>query len=175
MRLLGNPLIWALRVRHRRGYGVHSPFAFHFITDVIYEEAPYYRYAELDKALKPWQRLRRRKGLHLLFRLANWRQPDCIVARVGYPYAAVYLHGGCVKADVRATYPQEAVDLICLDSPDEEALRHLHPGSMLVLDRMDRHREWFYGLPSVVSFDLGDLGIAFFDPQYYKQNYIVNF
>lgn len=156
---------------------MHSPFAFHFITDVIYENAPYYRYKELDKALKPWQRFRRRKGLHLLFRLANWRQPCSIVARTDHPQNVAYLRAGCAKAKVYDSYSQDgaSVDLICLDRPDEEALHHLHAGSVLVLDRMDRYKSWFYGLPSVVSFDLGDLGIAFFDPQYYKQNYIVNF
>ena len=32
------------RFRYRCGYGVHSPFAFSLITDVIYEKMPYYAY-----------------------------------------------------------------------------------------------------------------------------------
>ena len=46
LRLL-HPFVWLLRFRHRRGYGVHSPFAFNFITDVVYQRLPYYKYCEL--------------------------------------------------------------------------------------------------------------------------------
>lgn len=175
MRLLGNPLVWLVRVRHRCGYGVHSPFAFRFITEVIYENARFYRYATLDRQLKPWQWLRRRKGLHLLLRLANWQQPASMVVRNCSLLEPLYLQAGCQRAVLYDSYPEGGVDLICLGSPDEEALCHLHPGTLLLLDRLDRHREWFGRLPSIVSFDLGDMGIAFFDPQYYKQAYIVNF
>ena len=41
---LKRPLIWLSRFRYRCGYGVHSPFAFSLITDVIYEKMPYYAY-----------------------------------------------------------------------------------------------------------------------------------
>ena len=34
---LKRPFIWLRRFRHRCGYGVHSPFAFNLITQVIYE------------------------------------------------------------------------------------------------------------------------------------------
>lgn len=44
---LKRPFIWLSRFRHRCGYGVHSPFAFNLITQVIYESTPYYRYKDL--------------------------------------------------------------------------------------------------------------------------------
>ena len=78
MQKVTNPIIWLARFRHRKGYGVHSPFAFRFITDVIYERTPYYAYAEQDKALPLSMRFRKRKGLHLLLRLANHLQPETI-------------------------------------------------------------------------------------------------
>ena len=52
---LKRPFIWLRRFRHRRGYGVHSPFAFDFITDVVYERTAYYKYKDLrerEKQLK---------------------------------------------------------------------------------------------------------------------------
>ena len=36
---LKRPFIWLRRFRHRCGYGVHSPFAFNLITQVIYENS----------------------------------------------------------------------------------------------------------------------------------------
>ena len=75
--LFFNPLLWLRRFRHRRGYGVHSPFAFGFITGVVYERTPYYAYAELV-ALHPWwMRLpgfRPIARCRLLFRLANFAE-----------------------------------------------------------------------------------------------------
>ena len=79
MQKVTNPLIWLARFRHRKGYGVHSPFAFRFITDVIYESHPYYGYALLDRGLPLSMRLRVRRGLHLLLRIANHLQPSTIV------------------------------------------------------------------------------------------------
>ena len=50
--LCKRPFIWLARFRHRCGYGVHSPFAFHLITGVIYEKTPYYKYAALQEEEK---------------------------------------------------------------------------------------------------------------------------
>ena len=36
------PLRWLLRFRKRCGYGIHSPFAFQFVTGVIYEKGAYF-------------------------------------------------------------------------------------------------------------------------------------
>ena len=49
---LKRPFIWLSRFRHRCGYGVHSPFAFNLITQVIYESTPYYKYRDGNRAEK---------------------------------------------------------------------------------------------------------------------------
>ena len=51
---LKRPFIWLSRFRHRCGYGVHSPFAFNLITQVIYESTPYYKYKDLAVEQKKW-------------------------------------------------------------------------------------------------------------------------
>jgi len=175
MQKVTNPLVWLARFRHRCGYGVHSPFAFRFITDVIYERSPYYAYRELDKALPISMRLRQRKGLHLLLRLANHLQPKTIVLPRNGWWEKRYLLSGCRSANIQCGWPVGEVSMCLLYEPDDEALQHMGEHSVLLLDNLNRHREWFQGLPSVVSFDLYDLGIAFFDKQYNKQYYIVNF
>ena len=175
MQKVTNPFVWLARFRHRCGYGVHSPFAFRFITDVIYERHPYYAYSELDRRLPLSLRLRRRKGLHLLLRLANHLQPKTIVLPRDAWWEKRYLQSGCRKANIQCQWPMGEVSLCLLSEPSDEVLDHIDEHSVLLLDNLHRHREWFRSLPSVVSFDLHDLGIAFFDKQYNKQYYIVNF
>ena len=38
----------AIRFRHKRGYGVHSPFVFDLITSVIKEKAVYYDFERIE-------------------------------------------------------------------------------------------------------------------------------
>ena len=78
-------------------------------------------------------------------------------------------------AIITTTIPKEQIDLLWLDEPNNEVLTHLHVHSVLLLDNLNKNKDWFMSLPSVVTFDLYDIGIAFFDTKYNKQHYIVNF
>lgn len=170
-----NPLIWLSRFRHRCGYGVHSPFAFRFITEVIYEQAAYYAYEELDRNLPYRDWFRVRKILHLLLRISNRRQPDVIVCLTSAAYVAQYLQAGCRKTKITNCLTEEHIQLCWIDEPNDDIASHLNQQSVLVLNNLHKHKEWFNTLPSAVSFDLYDIGIAFFDTKYNKQHYIVNF
>ena len=175
MRKIGSIPVWLRRFRHRRGYGVHSPFAFHFLQDVVYEKTPYYAYRELDSHLVWSQRLRQRRGLRLLFRLSNYAQPHRLLLSQGSTLENLYLQAGCQSARLC----QQATDIdrtLCyLKHPDENVLNVLDKDSVLILDDLHHHRQWFRDLKAVVKFDLYDLGIAFFNPNYNEQYYIVNF
>lgn len=92
---------WLRLFRHRCGYGVHSPFAFQLITDVIYNGEAYYAYDALRQPLEP--SLVRcdeydpesgliAKDLRLLFRLVNSQQPTTIVLSGASPAVTAYLH-----------------------------------------------------------------------------------
>ncbi len=37
------------RSKHRKGFGIHSPFIFKLVTDVIEEQSPYYKYSLIEK------------------------------------------------------------------------------------------------------------------------------
>jgi predicted O-methyltransferase YrrM len=72
------------KLRYRKGYGVHSPFVYSFITKVIEEKAPFYAFDEIENLRKemiafehPLSRLTLRETQHrnygaLLFRMVNF-------------------------------------------------------------------------------------------------------
>lgn len=203
--LFRDPLLWLRRVRNRCGYGVHSPFAFLFIVGVVYETLPFYAFADLEKQLKWQQKFRVRRYLRLLFRLVNYLQPELLVLgdadslERDYLCAArqnievKWLKGdgtknavcpkvkGGEKSSLNTVKNEESDDesgkkcLVFLSEPNDEALSLITSDSMLVLANVHRYKEWWASVPKVVSFDLYDLGIAFFDKKYNKQDYIVNF
>lgn len=68
------------RMRHRRGFGIHSPFAFGFVTTVLGErKAAYYQYGHIAalRGSVPSPRLSRRRCL-MLFRVVNFFQPASV-------------------------------------------------------------------------------------------------
>lgn len=93
---LKRPFIWLSRFRYRCGYGVHSPFAFSLITDVIYEKMPYYAYFSLKEEQKKMIKEQGwckgiQKVNRFLFRLVNRVQPATII-EVGRPsISSLYL------------------------------------------------------------------------------------
>lgn len=193
-----NILLWLRRFRHRCGYGVHSPFAFSLLEEVVYERLPYYAFPELDACLEWQQRWRVRRYLHLLFRLANYQHPSHIfLSTDAHKLEKLYLLSPCRHVEVQVLGGEKAKSsevngesadesrknsdeygenrIIFLAKPDDDALPLLTPRTMLLLANVHRYSDWWKGLPSVVSFDLYDLGIAFFDTKYNKQEYVVNF
>lgn len=59
---------WLKRFRTGRGFGVHSPFAYYFITRVLRERLPYYSFR--TEVTAPDERL--------LFRVANYFRPSTV-------------------------------------------------------------------------------------------------
>lgn len=198
------PFIWLSRFRYRCGYGVHSPFAFSLITDVIYEKQPYYAYhslmAEQKKRImeERWEKGTPRVN-RLLFRLANWAQPQTII-ELGHPsVATLYLQAAKPSAeflfasDLSELFLETgaSVDFLYLNEDKNPALleeafhvcaRRTTPSSVFVIKGIG------YSKPMKalwkrlqtneevgITFDLYDVGIIFFDKTKIKQHYIVNF
>lgn len=108
---------WCKRFSHRKGYGVHSPFAFNLITWVIYEKYPYYAYEYLKKTRCS---LKQKKGLakaffnpvkvdQLIFRLVNYFQPE-IMLEIGTftGLTSLYMHAA-----------KKAARIVTIDSVSE--------------------------------------------------------
>lgn len=175
--------IWCKRFRHRRGYGVHSPLAFEFITQVVYEKAHYYAY----------ERLKSRSD-RLVFRIVNYAQPqfalevggDALPIELAKPSAEV------VRADSadigrldemgEIGFAHISADVANYEKWCEALLPHFGRRSILVIDGIysDREkREWWRRLindeRTGIAFDLYSAGVVMFDMTRIKQNYIVNY
>lgn len=192
---------WIRRFRKRQGYGVHSPLAFQFITDVVYNAEPYYAYQQLRQPLAasasrldeydPVSGLTA-KDLRLLFRLANYQEAATILTLGASPVTEAYLHAARTSAAivhqlpaaparpllVYCERPQLLADLIAEAGTTPPALE----GTLIVLRAIHRDaasRTLWHQLgqhPSVtLTFDLGRFGIALNRPKINRQDYVVNY
>lgn len=193
------PFIWISRFRKRRGYGVHSPFAFDLITDVIYEKSSYYAYAPLRRERREKRLPGNDKTDRLLFRLVNKTRPGLIV-EVGEPSAsALYLQAAKPSAEYLFAHnlselflePDVPVDFLYLNNyRDVELTRKAFricagrtaPRSLFVVNGIGYSKEMRRLWKEMrsdervgVTFDLYDAGLLFFDKTKVKQHYIVNF
>ena len=70
---------WINRKRHNRGFGIQSPSAFFFITQVLKEKLPYYAYEQLDDIAEECGESSKQK-CRQLFRIANYFAPASAIA-----------------------------------------------------------------------------------------------
>lgn len=127
-------LRWMRRFRHRRGYNIHSPFAFNLVTGVIYERGAYYAYDDLRNLRKTVPSKLRERDDRLLLRLINASMAkEALVIGDGLQMQTAYLRAGrpsCLfreitTSDLRTSkgnalkiHPVK-VDFLYLDAPFE--------------------------------------------------------
>ena len=186
-----SPLVWLCRFRHRCGYGVHSPYAFQFITEVLYERGFYYAYRQLDRQLPLFVRLlglRPRKLLRMFFRVVNYVHPRQACLLGADPLPLSYMQAAVPSASWIETLPSgpvgSPVDLLYVDlrsatPTTDEILGVLHSDSVLLLDHLRHDLPFWHRLladPRVaITFDLYDVGILMFNKRLNRKDYIVNF
>lgn len=177
---------WLLRIRHRCGYGIHSPFAFSFVTDVIYSPGTFYAYADIEKCLASHgdATLRAKDG-KLLMRLANFVRPDvCCVWGISLNGAEI----SCLAAGSQHTQFTDSLtkaNMIVARQWTEHVdalLTHLNEGGMLVLfdisstSRRQRAWRWVKQQPQAcITFDLYHFGIVIFRTDLCRQHYVINY
>ena len=196
--LLSRWLVWLRRIPHRRGYGIHSPFAFNLVTGVIYNAEAYYAYDALREQHAAWRSVWLEKDARLVFRLANHQEAQR-VAMVAAP-------GDCLATYIRAARPSASVvninpaaplplstllpahDLVVLDGewtdyltldsptllPDHSALiivvaPHATPARKAMWQRLVASDT------TVVSFDLHRFGLLYIRPKLNKQHYLISY
>ena len=202
--LFRRPWVWIRRFRHRRGYGVHSPFAYSFLRGVVYERGTYYAYAALDGLHPWWVRWLKAYPLQcsrLLFRLANYVHPHTIVLLGDRPTERAYMAAAVPTArwvtpdgmPPDGTSPHSTPSPLEHSAPPDllfvshEHLKPFHlppmpPASMVIAEGIhhdsDALAAWHrlqHDPQTVITFDLYDYGIILFGPRLNRQHYIVNF
>lgn len=185
-------LIWLRRMSHSRGFGVQSPSAYRFIRYVISEHYPYYAYGDLRRDYPALDWLTR-KRMELYFRLANFCRTEQMVDYASDSgLLADYVQHGCRRTRVLNVYNgvldalhMRLVRICPLDGCEdflEIALADSVQASVFVVEDICTNpvasRMWQRLVESEkvsVSYDLYYCGIAFFDTDRHKTNYIVNF
>lgn len=177
---------WLTRIRHRRGYGIHSPYAFNFVTGVVYESGHYYADAELkryyNQSCEP-QKLRL-KDYRLLFRLANFQHPtQCRV--VGYSLNSLAVHfmqAACPHTHY-STQASTANLIVCNNTWPTQAqqiMNQLPTGAMLIVTQVagTNRTAWQQLIKhpkAIITFNLHDFGIIINHPELQQQHYIINY
>ncbi|MGN0087271.1 MAG: hypothetical protein ACI353_07120 [Alloprevotella sp.] len=196
---LRRSLRWLSRIRHRCGYGVHSPYCFGFITEVVYEDAAYYAYETLAPRRLPLPAAPREKDDRLLLRIANRLQPRTVAGigsgqafRLSMDYLragkAADFHCAATAAALARLLPAVgAVDLLYLDTdewPDalQAAWSRLSGEAAIIIRYTPQRRHTLPDWQKLcedarvrVTFDLYDFRIALFLPRLQKENHIVNY
>lgn len=194
-------MVWTMRFRHSRGFGVQSPWAYSFIRYVINEHYPYYAYKSLE-GLHVGQAWLSRKLSRLYFRMSNHLQPRCVVnfGRRADVFSD-YVKAGCRSSSVISmdslvnggAHEDRLADFPLIDFARFEpcagckeayraALAWVGAGSMFVVEGIHTSRlgrelwaEVMRDGRTGITFDLFYCGIVCFDKKRYRQNYIVNF
>jgi hypothetical protein len=178
----------------RKGYGVHSPFVYDLITEVIEEKRPYYCYGHLKTQYlalgKRNNKYLSRKEYELLFRMANRFKPaKSLVIADDSGLSALYVtafskDARCVSADgsdVR-DYGDEKYDLIVCRYFTQDTVfglfEYIKEDTVMIVSGI-RNSEverklWLSlcGYSKVsVTIDLHNMGFIFFHPKLHKKTY----
>lgn len=196
MSQIGSLLVWLRRLRHSRGFGVQSPWAYRFIRYVVNEHYPYYAYDDLSRLYEGYPK-QIQKLCRLYFRIANFWQAE---QALDYSAASetdvnrlygTFMKRGCNKLEVvpvRRAGDFSSVRLMRLSVEGdyrqvfEKAVSLANASTMIIVEQIKRDKESRTFWKSIVddprcisTFDLYYCGIIFFDKKRYKENYVVNF
>mgnify|MGYP006872984217 CR=1 FL=1 len=138
------------RWRHRHGFGVQSPWAYELVTDALTDRHRYYVF----------DRLAGNESDEQLFRLARWLGEGWELMGEGLDsHAREYVLAARTGMVVRDLDLDAAGPHTCAVVED---IRH---------SRRNLWQRLLHHTATTSTFDLGNRGIAFFDPARQRQNY----
>ncbi len=197
-------LVWLLRIRHCRGFGVQSPWAYSFVRYVINGRQSFCAYKALHDAFPRASRIERKNGDFFL-RLANFSQFktvfSCYCDASTDDLLAAYVCAGCHKAtyvscnsfsklktELEVRLAERPV-LIIVDTLSSAWEKDLESMQGLLKDEdflvaLDIHamgearKRWSSIMNNVangLTFDLYYVGVVYFDSKRYSEHFKINF
>ncbi len=202
--ILQRLLVWLLRIRHCRGFGVQSPWAYGFVTDVINHRKSFNAYKTLSDAFPRASFIERKNGEFFL-RLSDFSQFSsvfsCYCDASTDDLLAAYVSAGCSKAtyvrcnsflklktelEVRLAEHPVLVIVDTFSAAWERSIESmqglLKDGDFLVA--LDIHamcetkKRWNSIINNVangLTFDLYYVGVVYFDSKRYSEHFKINF
>ena len=140
------------RIGKSRGFGIQSPWAYSFVTDVIMERLPYYAYERIDKE---YRTTRERKHEKLMLRIRNF----------------------CHKGEViifdisNASYADIVAVTLRIKEHDALVVENIYASDEV-------YKKWLLLRDTEaigITFDLYSMAICFSRDSKYKQHYKLNF
>lgn len=112
------------RWRHGRGFGIHSPFAYDFITRTLRERLPYYGYDDIDAAVassatQPPLSARR---LRLIFRIAVRFNPASVAILGDSGESSLTTTLKAVRQNIEITDRTDDADFIIINGDTQFSL-----------------------------------------------------
>lgn len=174
--------------RCSRGFGIHSPFVFHLITEVFKDKYQYYAFDELEECKEVCSK-KELEGYKLIYRLANHLHAKSIYINNSDKIGCRVLSGLGSGVQLRKSFLLTDVpDILVLDRVDidyyernKTAVNHVFSESQntVVIKNMYKddalYKMWSeLKREAKVSIDLFNLGILFFDKKLQKGNYRLN-
>lgn len=131
---------WYRRLRHTYGFGVHSPFAYMLVKEVVRPgKVAWYGYADIDAAMAGNFDLKVRRESRMLLRLVCCLRPESVFLPLGIHPA---YHAALAHADSRTPIlrkPKEASKARMICTHGEFVPEHLlaealqHPGAIVAI------------------------------------------
>lgn len=141
------------RIGKAHGFGIQSPWAFGFVTEVVGERLPYYAYADIDRK---YESRRERQFQKLMLRVRNFVYPNQLVI-----------------VDDILTLSDERIGEIITEIGAKGAV--VVRGIWRDSETLNRWKTLQQRDDVGITFDLYDFGICFLDTTIYKQHYRLNY
>ena len=164
---LKNIVTAAARLKRSKGFGIHSPFAFNFVVNVLRlsHRYRYYAYDVLPSGVA-----------RMIFRIANYYNPP-VVTEIG---AGCFL--GPFESRKSEAFPQDSMPFVIVNLADETKTSRLHEiasgyGVIIVCNiGSDKSLESLWNsltvnLPSGMSFTNSKTGILVASPKLPRQHF----
>jgi hypothetical protein len=185
---------WINRRRHNRGFGIQSPSAFFFITEVLNEKLPYYAYKTLERTIKKCGGMSCKHAKEL-FRITNYMRPsNCIsVASEAASQAMSAARPSIPCHSIKGDNIDELTELFSKTSTigmlylghtphNIELLRtaynYTNKNSVIIVEGISTDKAtrelWEQAVKApytIVTYDMQSYGLLLFDTDKKKQNY----